>query len=999
MKVNDRDGRAFDLWFGDTQLYRAACATPTNTASTAARCPASSAWAAAQTGAHWDVGDIAFNTASGLNACPALFSNDGGIYFNQRTGADCHDPRWQQQTTTVTALWLWSMAGNERAAQGEKGVYIGQQDSGGFGTRDGGKATRDWNSPTCCDVFDVEAEAGRVVYTVCRFNVAPATRMFLDGDAMSSGTEIQTYPAGSLTGFKDNRSLVNYASNSYAVVTSSGVFFTSNISSNTVTWRTLGTGAPANACGINVSRRNDGTSVFYLRAGIGACNLGGTGSLWRHEGATSIGAWVQVARNGNSQFGAFGVDRSDFNHIIANDLSGASPSMVRTIDGGANWAVVPGIDTLLTGNGAFLARVQQGFGAFGTGNGYPQASLVAINPRNRSVILIGGQDSGLYLSANGGTSWTPLTDPVSNSTLRPHISRPLFAHFESLGNERMNVYVGARGRGVWRVGVDIESRWAGAIWRSTGAPCVGDSCPGWQMLDNNIRTVQIAAGGERLYQLHLDGRIWRSNGTPCNVDSCPGWQMFDNNPKTVAIAAGGADLYQLHNDGRIWRSTGVACSGENCPGWQRLDNNPATVAIAANGNKLYQLHRDGRIWEWTGSPCRGDSCPHWRMLDNNPATVAIRTADGMLYQMHFNGRIWRSTGQACAGQSCPGWVQLDNNPATVDFSANAGGLFQRHRNGWIWRSNGAACSGQNCPGWVRMDNNLHSTAIAGGVYQMHHDGRVWRFTGSPCAGEACRGWDMLDNNPRTKLVAAADGENALLYQLHAPKLFQLHNDGAIWQSIGGACTGESCPSWQRLDNNPNTKALAASGGRLYQLHRDDRIWRSIGRPCTDDICLGWELLDNNPSTTKIVSSAGQLFQLHSNGQVWRFTGQACSGESCPGWVRLDQNSATRDIVAGGGQLYQLHDNGRIWRWTGVNCTGESCPGWIMLDNNPQTRKLVAAGGLLHQLHDNGRIWTHTGVRCSGPSCPGWQMMDNDPRTVDIIAGGRELYQRHDDGRI
>ena len=42
------------------------------------------------------------------------------MYFNQRTGADCHDPRWEQPTTSVTALWLWDMDGNERAAQDEE---------------------------------------------------------------------------------------------------------------------------------------------------------------------------------------------------------------------------------------------------------------------------------------------------------------------------------------------------------------------------------------------------------------------------------------------------------------------------------------------------------------------------------------------------------------------------------------------------------------------------------------------------------------------------------------------------------------------------------------------------------------------------------------------------------------------------------------------------------------------------------------------------------------
>lgn len=51
-----------------------------------------------------------------------------------------------------------------------------------------------------------------------------------------------------------------------------------------------------------------------------------------------------------------------------------------------------------------------------------------------------------------------------------------------------------------------------------------------------------AQDGVSLYQLHRDGKIWRYTGQPCSGASCPGWQMLDNNPRTVAIAAGGPEI-------------------------------------------------------------------------------------------------------------------------------------------------------------------------------------------------------------------------------------------------------------------------------------------------------------------------------------------------------------------------------------------------------------------------------------------------------------------------
>ena len=43
----------------------------------------------------------------------------------------------------------------------------------------------------------------------------------------------------------------------------------------------------------------------------------------------------------------------------------------------------------------------------------------------------------------------------------------------------------------------------------------------------------------QLYQRHEDGRIWKYTGPPCSGDSCPGWRQLDNNPKTDGITAGG----------------------------------------------------------------------------------------------------------------------------------------------------------------------------------------------------------------------------------------------------------------------------------------------------------------------------------------------------------------------------------------------------------------------------------------------------------------------------
>ncbi|MBA2677897.1 MAG: hypothetical protein H0U76_05820, partial [Ktedonobacteraceae bacterium] len=51
-------------------------------------------------------------------------------------------------------------------------------------------------------------------------------------------------------------------------------------------------------------------------------------------------------------------------------------------------------------------------------------------------------------------------------------------------------------------------------------------------------------------------------------------------------------------------------------------------------------------------------------------------------------------------------------------------------------------------------------------------------------------------------------------------LYQLRNDGSIWEYTGTPMTG-----WQQLDNNAAVTAITAGPNTLYQLHNDGSIWQ------------------------------------------------------------------------------------------------------------------------------------------------------------------------------
>lgn len=411
---------------------------------------------------------------------------------------------------------------------------------------------------------------------------------------------------------------------------------------------------------------------------------------------------------------------------------------------------------------------------------------------NTKATEIAASGTSLYELHNDGMIWKYTGTPCSGTSC---------PGWQMLDDNTKSISIRADGTNLYQLHND------GMIWKYTGTPCSGTSCPGWQMLDDNTHTSRIVSGGGQLdqlhdgilYQLHNDGTIWRYTGAACGNSSCPGWQMLDDNTRTVAITGGGRQLFQLHKDGSIWRYTGTPCVGTSCPGWEELDNNAQATAITA-ADQLFELHKDGSIWRYTGTPCSGGSCPGWEMLDNNPRGTAIAAAGRQLFQLHNDGSIWRYTGTPCSGASCPGWQQLDSNPQAA---AIVGGdqLFQLHKDGSIWRYTGTPCSGASCPGWQELDNNPLATAITAAgrqLFQLHKDGSLWRYTGTPCAGTSCPGWQQLDNNPQGGAIAAGD------------KLYQWHKDGSIWSYTGTPCSGSSCPGWLQLDNNAAAKAIAAA---------------------------------------------------------------------------------------------------------------------------------------------------------------------------------------------
>lgn len=456
--VNRRTGGSYDLWFGDVRLHRRTCTTPTPpSAGGEARC-AAAAWEGPftrQVGGHDDVGTMLFDPRVEVDACPILYSSDGGVYLNSKTTSpDCHTPAWQQPTTTPRALWQWDLTGVRLPGTEEERLYFGNQDNGTFGTTSGGADSPTWSNQQCCDGFNVAADEDRVLSVVCCWSGGRSARLWVSAPGMAaSPVEIQTYPPGDLRRFEQLDSLTSFGRGKYLVVTNAGVFATTDIAANPIVWTQLGAGStPINACGIQIST-SAATGQMTVFVKSGGCDGETGGGLWRYAGTGLGGVWESVSRPGAGRFGVYAVDPTNPDRIVASDLGGTSaPEMVMTLDGGKSWSPLPPLNALMTGGGIFRPMTRRGpmrWTAFGA---YPQPTLVAIDPMDPNTLVAAAADAGVFLSRDGGANWTIITDPIDPlGSGRPHIPRARYAHFDHDESGALRLYLGTQGRGVWRI--------------------------------------------------------------------------------------------------------------------------------------------------------------------------------------------------------------------------------------------------------------------------------------------------------------------------------------------------------------------------------------------------------------------------------------------------------------------------------------------------------------------------------------------------------------------
>lgn len=430
--TNKRSSNSFDLWFGDVWVWRTECTTPSSPSPGGASRAQLDNWSGPfKAEGHADVGAIAFDPTTSIDACPIMYTSDGGVFINSlTTNPACHDPIWKHPEVTPNSLWLWSMARNEQP--GIEDLYIGSQDNGIFTTTSSNSVNPVWKQGGDGDVFNIAAASELVQYT--HAVTSTSMNILLRNRGLVGGAAIGNYPPGLIGGFSFGVRVAWYGPKQSIALTSSGAFVTSDITLVPIQWIELGAASkPPNQpmCNVKISQ-SEGSPTFYVQTN--SCNGSNPAKLWRFNGTDPNGIWAEVITGGDG-IGIFDVDATNPNHIVASRITnipgGKRVEMISSNNGGTNWNSLAGLDNLMTGGGIFRYDNRRGPTTDGPVGGYIQPSLVSISPKNSKIIVAGAIDAGIFLSTDRGSSWKLITDPISPGISGiPHIPRPRFAFFD-----------------------------------------------------------------------------------------------------------------------------------------------------------------------------------------------------------------------------------------------------------------------------------------------------------------------------------------------------------------------------------------------------------------------------------------------------------------------------------------------------------------------------------------------------------------------------------------
>jgi titin len=576
--------------------------------------------------------------------------------------------------------------------------------------------------------------------------------------------------------------------------------------------------------------------------------------------------------------------------------------------------------------------------------GFPVAGRitgVAGDPTNANVIYVAGAFGGVWKTINGGTSWSPVTDPqvidsMGAIALAPSSPTTIYAGTGEANNSGDSYY----GRGV------LKSADGGATWTLLGAPLFDRRTISKIVVHpTDPNTVYLAVSGGGVNGLGNNTGIWKStDGGLTWIDTTTAISTFASFSDLVmdpsnsqilyaAVGSSGGDptnsVYKTTNGGTSWALAGNIPTGTG-------DGRIALAIAKTNALEVFAAIASpftGGLGEMMKSTNGGAT---WVRMTNTPNYMSNQGwYDTTLAVDPANASVVYAGGSSNGGgpgmiESTDGgnsWTAIDQGVTSagehtdkhaIGFDAN--GKLLDGNDGGIWRLD------VSTPGnihWANLNGNLQITQFTGIALNPSATSTIY-------GGTQDNGTDKSTGALTWTQIRGGDGGFVRVDFSHPTTVYHTYTYVSVERSDDGGVTwaakttgislGDPTDFYTPYVMDPaNSSRLLLGTNRVYETTNRGDLWAPISTPFAN----GWTtnatidalaVAKSNPSTVYALAG-GHVFVTFNDGGSWQQV-------DIPGYsyhfadVEVDPTNnqvayVMRDVF-GGGHVFRTTNGGATW---------------------------------------------------------------------------------------
>jgi photosystem II stability/assembly factor-like uncharacterized protein len=431
---------------------------------------------------------------------------------------------------------------------------------------------------------------------------------------------------------------------------------------------------------------------------------------------------------------------------------------------------------------------------------------IAVDPTTPTTLYAGGPTCGIWMTANGGSSWAPVGDSLPTLALAALAIDPVAPK---------RVYAVLAGAGIYR------SDDAAATWTQISGDIGTPAGFGVLLIDGTAPSVLYLNGSIGLYRSTDSGANW----TRVKTGTVNDLAMDPSNPATLYAGVQGSGVYKTTTGGAAGDSAWTKMPGLPTSGFTRVTvalsaSTPTTLYAGLSGSP-FSLYRstDGRSWRlryFAGSSIYNP----WIGVDpTDPSIVYLLSAN---FQRSTDGGSTFAVASADEHE-CQGFA-VDPVTPDVIYLGRDSGLFRSPDRGVTFAQIGGGIANVEF-----YDGALAATdadLMVGGA----QDNGTVKYDGASPTWNQIRGGDGA--------TVAIDPTNAgVMYAMgqYADSIVRSTNGGATFNPFGAGLPIGICFNLQFLVHPTTPTTLLAACQSLWRIASPSGTWTTIFTPSGENI--------------------------------------------------------------------------------------------------------------------------------------------------------------------